>query len=323
MSYILEALKQAEEERGSDRLSTPPSIRTVAEPQQESIDWKKWLTIAILINAVVLLAWVAWKYVSITADRESPAQTAHINTNSMTGAERPAAEKSPVFSSSPVRTPANSTNGTQAQSPAEKKQASKAKAVVPTVDRPEQTTSEMADVPEAKPELPKLKPTTEMPIGEIVIPKSEPEVAAEPKSESQPVQSPELEVAPVPETATVAKVEPLPASSREQLLPELPAKTIEPSPDIAQPVAPKQIAAVQRSPVPEYAELPYSVQQKIPEIRISVHIYNNEPQLRKVRVNGRIFYEGEEVERNLTIEEITPHGVIFKHAKTEFRLNLR
>ena len=55
MSYILEALKQAEEERGSDRLSKVLSASPVEDVQQSSVDWKKWLTIAIFINAMLCL----------------------------------------------------------------------------------------------------------------------------------------------------------------------------------------------------------------------------------------------------------------------------
>jgi hypothetical protein len=58
-------------------------------------------------------------------------------------------------------------------------------------------------------------------------------------------------------------------------------------------------------------ELPPSVQGSIPEITISAHYYDSDPASRVATVNGRVMHEGQIVSPGLTIERITPSGVVF------------
>ena len=68
MSFILDALKQAEQERGNGRLPSVMANYEDVEVEEDSIDWKKWLTIVISMNAVILLGWIAWRLFFIQPD---------------------------------------------------------------------------------------------------------------------------------------------------------------------------------------------------------------------------------------------------------------
>lgn len=325
MSYILEALKQAEEERGSDRLSGALSVPQVDVDQQKTVDWKKWLTIAIFINAIVLFVWVAWKFVSITAQNETAVET--IQSDPMQDAQPEVAtiQPSPLFTES-EDTPLE----TEVPKPKISEQIPVAKPEVPDIVPADPVPSETAAVAKSEMNIPNTKTLADDHLDKKQA------IAPKPQLE-KPVDTP----LPVKPEIDTAKVEPLPAveplpvvkppEPRQEAPPVEPdniepapvATAAEPEPEASAPQALENVAVVQRPPVPEFAELPYGLQQKIPEIRISVHIFNDDPQLRKVRINGRILREGEEVERNLTVDEITPHGVIFTYARTVFRLNLR
>lgn len=59
------------------------------------------------------------------------------------------------------------------------------------------------------------------------------------------------------------------------------------------------------------SELPLSVRQKLPDLSISGHFYGVNPSGRVVTVGGRTFREGAAVAPGVTLERITPDGVVF------------
>ncbi len=75
--------------------------------------------------------------------------------------------------------------------------------------------------------------------------------------------------------------------------------------------------------VSEFGELPYDIQEKVPDLNISVHLFNQQPALRKVRINGRMYTEGANLQNDLALVEITRYGVIFDYRGHLFRLNVR
>lgn len=316
MSYILEALKQAEEERGSERLTKTLTVPQPDHDKQSSVDWKKWLTIAIFINAVVLFVWVAWQLVSIRTDKEIDEQLVHTDPVQAPAVESETESNASLFKS---RTRAPQEKVAPKQTPQQVMQ--KAVQAKPKIQVKPQV---LVSTPEATKQEQSIAPA---PIEGVSKPEHA-EVGAIDliKEEQLTIPSIEYVEAKVPSVAesevNIAKVEPLPPTPQEDVAIKIdkPVEEIEVEP--IEPTVPDQIAIAPRPQVPEYAELSYSLQQKIPEIRISVHIYNSNPDLRKVRVNGQIFWQGEEVDRNLIIEEITPRGVIFNYADTMFRLNL-
>lgn len=316
MSYILEALKQAEQERGSERLTKTLAVPQPDHERQSSIDWKKWLTIAILINAVVLFVWVAWQLVLIGTDKEIDEQLVHTDPVQAPEVKSETESNASLFK--------NSTSAAQEKIAPKQMQQQVERDTVHAKPNIQLNPEALVITPEP---IKQERPMAPAPIEKVSKPEHAEVTAMDLiKDEQSTIPSIEQVKAKVPSVAepelNIAKVEPLPPTPKEEVAIKIekPIKEIDVEP--MEPAVPEQVAIVPRPQVPEYAELPYSLQQKIPEIRISVHIYNSDPELRKVRVNGQIFWQGEEVARNLVIEEITPRGVIFNYSDTMFRLNL-
>ncbi len=72
--------------------------------------------------------------------------------------------------------------------------------------------------------------------------------------------------------------------------------------------------------IPDINELPSSVRDDLPEIKISGHVYFETPEDRLVIVNGRTAREGQTVASGLQIEEITKSGVIFIYDNRRFSM---
>ncbi len=67
-------------------------------------------------------------------------------------------------------------------------------------------------------------------------------------------------------------------------------------------------------------DLPPSVQQGLPEIKISLHYYTVEPSSRMVRINDKTVQEGQDLAAGLKLEEITPTGIVLSYQAYRFRM---
>jgi len=72
--------------------------------------------------------------------------------------------------------------------------------------------------------------------------------------------------------------------------------------------------------VPELDQLPQITQSEIPKLTIFGHIYSDNPVTRLININGDIYKEGENIAKNLKIEEITETGVILNYNGTRFQI---
>jgi general secretion pathway protein B len=70
------------------------------------------------------------------------------------------------------------------------------------------------------------------------------------------------------------------------------------------------------------SELPPAIQQEIPPMSISVHAYSPKPGERIVGINNRLLREGGSVPPGLTLDEITPDGMVFSYKGYRFRRGL-
>jgi general secretion pathway protein B len=70
------------------------------------------------------------------------------------------------------------------------------------------------------------------------------------------------------------------------------------------------------------SELPPAIQQEIPPMSISVHAYSAKPGERIVGINNRLLREGGTVPPGLTLDEITPDGMVFSYKGYRFRRGL-
>jgi len=73
---------------------------------------------------------------------------------------------------------------------------------------------------------------------------------------------------------------------------------------------------------PLLSKLPVAVQESLPPIDISGHIYDARPASRMVFINGHIQREGDMLPQGLNLLSITPNGVTLSFRGTDFRIEL-
>lgn len=71
------------------------------------------------------------------------------------------------------------------------------------------------------------------------------------------------------------------------------------------------------------SELPLSIRQGLPAFSISALLYSSDSASRMVSINDQMMHEGEFLNGGVKVEEITRDGVVFRHQKIRFRVNLK
>ena len=74
--------------------------------------------------------------------------------------------------------------------------------------------------------------------------------------------------------------------------------------------------------VPQRDELPAEIQQHIPIMEFSAHVYSSNPLHRSIVINGRFMEEGDMFASDLLLSEITPKGAIFDYQGQLFHQNV-
>ena len=77
--------------------------------------------------------------------------------------------------------------------------------------------------------------------------------------------------------------------------------------------------AVPEPVVMTMTELPVAIQQELPAMSISVHAYSGKAADRLVDINGHLLHEGDSVAPGLTLDQITPDGMILSFKGYTFR----
>jgi general secretion pathway protein B len=127
-------------------------------------------------------------------------------------------------------------------------------------------------------------------------------------TQSAPSQSP----APVP-----GKV--APESTPPKVAPVQPAPPIKTSPESS----PREIKPIKPSnKVVSIKELPAAIKGSLPELKMTVHSYNEQPQSRFVVINNNTIREGQPINADLKVEQITPNGVILNYQGHRFVLGI-
>jgi general secretion pathway protein B len=106
---------------------------------------------------------------------------------------------------------------------------------------------------------------------------------------------------------------------RQVTMPAIVETAVRPGPqDVATTVAyaPPQASLLQRD------ELPETIQQQIPIMQFSAHVYSSNPLHRSIVINGRSMEEGDQLASDLTLSEITPKGAIFDFQGQLFHQNV-
>ncbi len=73
--------------------------------------------------------------------------------------------------------------------------------------------------------------------------------------------------------------------------------------------------------LPHLKDLPYTLQKGIPELKFAGHTYSKIPSQRMIIINNNILKEGDKIDNNTHLKEITWEGVIIDHKNNTFRVN--
>jgi general secretion pathway protein B len=96
-----------------------------------------------------------------------------------------------------------------------------------------------------------------------------------------------------------------------------------PAMQLPEKLAPADAAAGEGKRVMALNDLPPSIQREIPNISISFHAYSSNPKERRVMINGSMVGQGQFVAPGLSLEQITPDGVILDYKGFRFHQGVR
>ena len=137
-----------------------------------------------------------------------------------------------------------------------------------------------------------------------------------------PVREPEPELVPLI-TGKPAGGEPV---ALQAVVPEQQTPEVVPDDVVGDVVSasPAQPAAIETSvsAIPLLEELPTLLQNSLPDLHFAGHVYGDEASKRMIIINNRIAREGDRISDGLSLEEITPDGVLLRYEGEVFRVPL-
>lgn len=307
MSYILEAIKKADQKR---KLGSVPDVHTIHEIPPlaaRKLLWPYIVAVGLFVNVALITWWLhPWeapaveKTVTAAVPLKKPAAGAGVIPPS--SVRKTTKRESVAAAPRPVKRP-----GLKAVSPLPKKLPVVKKAAVKTaLRRPE------------KPPLPKL---TSPAGGRVAVsaagplPHPAPALRKKPgaaarvrKAAPQPTVPFPAVKSPVTHSAAMERIggTPLPASGKDDHLMEQQRR--------------KKAAALAK--IPFLRQLPAEIRARIPEIHISYHAYFFNASRRMVSIDGKIFREGNIIDGDLKLVWITPSGVVLQYKNWQFRVNV-
>ena len=74
--------------------------------------------------------------------------------------------------------------------------------------------------------------------------------------------------------------------------------------------------------IPYLSEMSGDFQAGLPELQFSGHVYSSEPGLRLIMINNKVVREGDPVDADLWLDEISEDGVVMRYGQTRFRITL-
>ena len=329
MSYILDALTRAEQER---QCGTVPDLRTVHAPlQAEPMRDTRWFYLAAAALASVAVVSAAWMYTRKPAKPDQPAQPVARQQREANAVER-GNMASPINPAAGLAAPAPDrlVTVTPQQRITENVPAPQPRAVTPDEEQ-----RMLSRKPPPAPDT-KRSPTdslipSENVLGTVVLP------SPLPPGEGLGVRNKGTESegrfmgrGPAPQRRAVTLGE------RQRKVPRrsTPAADARSSPDAPRgapqpaPVASAPAVASRQQTLPtppsdqrvfSVNELPASLQRELPPISISGFARSSDPKDRMVIINERVIQEGEELAPGLKVEEIVPNGVTFSYKGYRFR----
>ena len=84
--------------------------------------------------------------------------------------------------------------------------------------------------------------------------------------------------------------------------------------EIMQPTADREVIDIE--------ELPEKIKQQIPTMKFTGHVYSSSPVQRSIIINGSFMEEGDDINSEVTLTEITSRGAIFNFEDIFFEVNV-
>jgi len=290
MSYILDALKKSEQERKKGRVPGLGTIQGLSGGRQDTT-WPLrsyfWGTL-LLLTVTAILAWLFFQI--------PQASQKTIVTPAPPPASITPAPTALVASPAPNDTlPDNSgVNGHRAERRPPKQAAS---------PNPQRTLTPAA----SKGTPPHILPDHATP----AVVATSPARLSRTKDAATTPQSPAPEATLSPATVKPAPFEASPTVENTENVPP---------PGATQGEEPEVVVKPEDMPIVPLAELPPELKGEMPEIKIGIHFFSDDPTSRRAGVNGRLLHEGQQVEKDLTLKEITRDGAILAFRGRRFSL---
>ncbi len=84
----------------------------------------------------------------------------------------------------------------------------------------------------------------------------------------------------------------------------------------------KPLQTIAETKLPLMEELPLALRAQLPEMKFSGHVFSPTPELRMIMINTSIVREGDLIDADLRLMEITRDGLIMSHSGTDFMVVL-
>ena len=319
MSFILDSIKKAERERKLGQEAPSISIEYTSEHVDSRRDqWQQWawLSLGLIVTAIVV--WATTKHFA-NRDHES----AQLVTETQTTETEEIVLEVETFNSdkqdivmvpmkrvhqSDLKTVKVITEEDRIYQPQVETVVAETK--VDNNITTEQETPKVSKAAKDTGKVKKLKPLYEL--EPIVVKESNKHVA---KQEIAALYSDLAKLAPINElvhevSEPIVEIEPANYVVEEMALPKTNLSH----------VAPKTAVS---TGLPSFGELPYDIQEQIPNFNVSVHMFHTDPNQRRIRINGSMYTEGKKLQQDLALVEITRYGAVFDYQGHLFRYNVR
>ena len=73
--------------------------------------------------------------------------------------------------------------------------------------------------------------------------------------------------------------------------------------------------------LPRFDELSQELRTRIPQIKLSAHVFDPDPKRRFARINRKKYREGDEIAGGLWLDAVTTEGIILRYIDTRFRMS--
>lgn len=293
VSYILDALKKAEQERQlRSKVPTPTTVQRVASAAPGRRLWPWIASGAVLVNGIVLIWLLSPAPIAFTAGRASSTQAP--------ATPAPAVVPGPTAAARPPEPAAP--NGTDATAVAPTSRANQASAPGQPAPRPGSTSAKPVEA------TPTVAPAPAPPAARVDVQRVKP---AEPRGAPPTTAVKRPAIASVPPVAARAKGA---VPDKVAAAPERPAAQAVPPPASARPPEP----VVRPSPTSQGP--PATGEDIIAKMKLQMLVYSDIPGERLVFINDRKYIEGSSIDGKLIVERITPEGAVLTHEGKRFLL---